>query len=208
MTADLYVSLARMLDYPHEKESLLLAQRVVEGYCDGKGKGLACSVRPFAEFMTGSTLAEIQETYVATFDFNPSVAPYLGHHLFGDNRKKGAYLIALKGEYGRHGYTPLGNELPDHLPVILWFLAHLAHEGSADARKSFIDRHVLPGVGKLGDSFAVSRRDSPWRPVVETLRTVCGEDSSRGTVPTESSGDDVPEKSCLNMVAHPEVSPC
>ncbi len=206
ITAELYASLARMLDYPQEKKGLLSALDLVEGYL--VAERLECSLGPFGDFVTGSTLAEIQEEYVATFDFNPSVAPYLGHHLFGDNQKKGEYLIALKGEYRLHGYIPLGNELPDHLPLMLWFLAHLAGEGETGARQAFIDRYVVPGLGKLGDSFAASRRDCPWRPVVEAVRLVCGEDSARGERPLESIGDGVPEKSRLKTVAHPEVRPC
>lgn len=206
MTAELYASLARMLDYPEEKEAPLSAQRVVEGYLERELP--ACSVRPFAEFVAGSTLAEIQEEYVATFDFNPLAAPYLGHHLFGDNRKKGEYLIALKGEYRLHGYTPLGNELPDHLPVILRFLAHLFREGETGARKSFIERHLLSGVEKLNDSFAASRPDSPWRPAVEAVRLICARDSGRGVRPTACIGHGVLEKSRLKAAAHPEVNPC
>lgn len=206
MTAELYASLARMLDYPQEKKSLLWALGAVQGYL--AAERLDCSLAPYGEFLTASTLAEIQEEYVATFDFNPSVAPYLGHHLFGDNQKKGEYLIALKGEYRRNGYTPLGNELPDHLPLILWFLAHLVCHGNAGARRSFIEYFVMTGVGKLADGFAASRRDSPWRPVVEAIRLVCGQDAAQGTRPAEPAGDGVPEQSRLKMVAHPEVRPC
>lgn len=202
ITAELYASLARMLDYPQDKRSLLSAHGVVQG--DLKEN----SLDSFAGFVTGSTLAEIQEEYVATFDFNPSVAPYLGHHLFGDNQKKGEYLIALKGEYRLHGYTPLGNELPDHLPLILWFLAHLASQGDAGVRRSFIERFVLPGVEKLAGSFAASRRDSPWRPVVEAILLICGEDAAQGVSPVEAIGHGVPEQSRLKMAAHPEVRPC
>ena len=205
MTEDLYASLARMLDYPHEKESLLSALGVVRDCLGNERPG--CSLTLFGEFVAGHALAEIQEEYVATFDFNPTVAPYLGHHLFGDNQKKGAYLIALKGEYGRHGYIPLGNELPDHLPLILRFLAFLASGGEAEARISFIDRHVLPGVEKLSGSFAASRPDSPWRGAVEAASFICSEDSARGAHPTEHIGGGVPENSGLRM-AHPEVRSC
>lgn len=206
MNAELYASLARMLDYPQEKKSLLAALGLVQGYLAGERP--ECALDSYGEFITTSTLAELQEEYVATFDFNPSVAPYLGHHLFGDNQKKGEYLIALKGEYGRHGYRPLGNELPDHLPLMLWFLAHLASQGDAGARASFIDRFVLPGVEKLADSFGASRHACPWRPVVEAIRLICGEDAAQGTRPAEAAGDGVPETNRLKMVAHPEVRPC
>ena len=35
-------------------------------------------------------------------------------------------MIRLKQEFDRCGFTPVGNELPDHLSVVLAFLAHLA----------------------------------------------------------------------------------
>uniref|UniRef100_A0A831UB94 Nitrate reductase molybdenum cofactor assembly chaperone n=1 Tax=Geobacter metallireducens TaxID=28232 RepID=A0A831UB94_GEOME len=206
VTAEIYASLARMLDYPPEKKGLLWAMGTVQGHL--AAERLDCSLAPYGEFLTASTLAEIQEEYVATFDFNPSVAPYLGHHLFGDSQKKGEYLIALKGEYRRHGYQPLGNELPDHLPLMLWFLAHLACHGDPGARRPFIERFVLPGVGKLADGFAASRRDSPWRPVVEAIRLVCGGDAAQGVRPAEATGPGAPEQSRLKMAAHPEVRPC
>ena len=202
----LYASLARMLDYPEEKESLLSAHGAVQGYLDAERP--ECSSGPFAEFVAGSTLAEIQEEYVTTFDFSPVVAPYLGHHLFGDHQKKGEYLITLKQEYRQHGHTPPGNELPDHLPVILRFLAHLADQGKAGALKSFIDRKVLPGVEKLSGSFTSSRQNSPWRPVVEAARLICSADCIQGRHPTESIGDDVPDNSRLKTVAPTEASPC
>jgi len=44
---------------------------------------------PFARLLESSTLAGLQEEYVATFDFNPAVALYLGHHLFGTTGKRG-----------------------------------------------------------------------------------------------------------------------
>lgn len=207
MTAELYASLARMLDYPQDKKGLLTALGVVQKHLAEAGK--ECSLASYREFLLGSTLAEIQEEYVATFDFNPAVAPYLGHHLYGDNQKKGEYLIALKGEYGRHGYRPLGNELPDHLPLMLWFLAHLTCGGDTGARREFTGRFLLPGVEKLADGFGASRRDSPWRPVVEAVRLICGEDTTREEEsPSEPIGDGVPEQSRLKMVAHPEVRPC
>jgi len=205
MIEDLYASLAQMLDYPHDKESLSSALGVVREYL--RDERLECSLTLFGGFVAGHTLAEIQEEYVATFDFNPTVAPYLGHHLFGDNQKKGTYLITLKGEYGRHGYIPLGNELPDHLPLILRFLVFLTRGGEAETRISFIGLHVLPGVEKLSDSFAASRPDSPWRSAVEAVRLICSEDSVRGARPTEPIGDGVLENSGQRM-AHPEVRSC
>jgi len=173
--AECYASLARMLDYPKGVEGIV-------DDCDSVCRilqtiNIESPLEPFGRFVETSALARLQEEYVATFDFNPVVALYLGHHLFGDNRKKGTYLVRLKQEFGRFGFTPSGNELPDHLPLLLGFLAYLARNGEDGVRRSFVSECVLPGVERLGAAFS-ARRDSPWKPVVEAARLLCAADSA------------------------------
>ena len=173
-----YAGLARMLDYPDKKESLLSAHDVVDGFL--RKTGLACPTGPFTEFVTSSSLAEIQEDYVACFDFNPATAPYLGHHLYGDNQKKGAYMIRLKQEFSRHEFTPSGNELPDHLAVVLAFLAHLARHEDEAVRRQFITYYVLPGLQLLNAAFA-ARQHSPWQSLIEAAEGLCTADCKEVT---------------------------
>jgi nitrate reductase molybdenum cofactor assembly chaperone NarJ/NarW len=171
--SDTYASLALMLDYPAEKKKLQEAQAMVSSFLNDHYQGV--SLATFARFADTSSLATLQEEYVATFDFNPATAPYLGHHLFGDNRKKGGYMIRLKQDYGRYGFVPPGVELPDHLAVVLGFLAHLAREEGYEVRKLFIAESVLPGMERMAALFA-DRKDSPWKQVVEAARQLCAID--------------------------------
>ena len=173
--AECYASLARMLDYPAGMEGMLADHGTVSRFL--RKKEIESPLEPFGRFVESSELARLQEEYVATFDFNPAVALYLGHHLFGDHQKKGAYLIRLKQEFGRHGFTPSGNELPDHLPLVLGFLAYLARNAEDGVRRSFVSECVLPGVERLGAAFS-ARGDSPWKPVVEAARLLCAADSA------------------------------
>jgi nitrate reductase delta subunit len=170
-----YDSLARMLDYPQGVEGIVADCDAVRAIL--QANDIESPLEPFGRFLEASALARLQEEYVATFDFNPAVALYLGHHLFGDNRKKGAYLVRLKQEFGRRGFNPPGNELPDHLPLLLGFLAYLARNGEDGVRRSFVSECVLPGVERLGAAFS-ARRDSPWKPVVEAARLLCAADSA------------------------------
>lgn len=173
--AECYESLARMLDYPGEKEGLLKecsnAGRILQS------RNIDSPLERFAGFVDARTLAGLQEEYVATFDFNPAAALYLGHHLFGDNRKKGEYMVRLKQEFRRHGFIPSGNELPDYLPHLLGFLACLARKAEDGARRSFIEECVLPGVERLYINLS-ARKNSSWKPVVESARLLCSGDSS------------------------------
>lgn len=172
--AQSYDSLARVLDYPGKKELLETDCHSLSGFMSQCG--LACPIAAFAGFVATSTLEALQEHYVATFDFNPALALYLGHHLYGDNQKKTAYMIRLKQEFAYHGFVPLTNELPDHLSLVLGFLAHLARQHSDEARQEFIFDSVLPGMERLLTGFA-GRHDSPWEAVVEAARLLCVADT-------------------------------
>lgn len=171
--AAIYDALARMLDYPEEKQQLQVDYGLVSAFLNKQR--LESIISHFGEFADASSLAALQEEYVATFDFNPATAPYLGHHLFGDNQKKGGYMIMLKQEFERCGYSPIGSELPDHLSVVLGFLAHLARQEGEAARRLFIAECVLPGVERIHTAFA-ARQDSHWKVLVETARMLCAED--------------------------------
>jgi len=157
-----YQALATLMEYPQEREAMLASLGSVAAYLDDRG--LVSPVSPFAGFVRGSTLAELQEDYVATFDFDPSRAPYLGHHLYGDHQRKSEYMISLKQEFARFGFAPESCELPDHLSVILGFLAHLARQGEEETRHRFIGQAVLPGLKKLTVS---ERSASPWLPLLQ-----------------------------------------
>jgi nitrate reductase delta subunit len=160
MTAEGYASLACLFGYPQEKESLQQALSILTGLADPRDAITA--IQPFAQFLAGTSLSEIQENYVATFDFSPALAPYLGHHLYGDHQKKATYMIKIKQEFIQHGFTPADNELPDHLATLLGFLSHLSQTGNDEVRRRFIGQALLPGLQKLIAAFA-ERGPSPWQ---------------------------------------------
>jgi len=172
--ADCYDALARMIDYPSEKTGLQKDCDMVVTFMK-KQKLEHRPVASFADFAAASPLASLQEEYVASFDFNPATAPYLGHHLFGDNQKKGGYMIMLKQEFERCGYVPGGVELPDHLSVVLGFLGHLSRQEEQGSRLTFIANCVLPGVERLNSAFE-TRQDFHWKALVETARLLCAEE--------------------------------
>jgi nitrate reductase delta subunit len=178
MIADCYEALARMLDYPAEKQCLQKDYDILGSYL--AEQKLNCHIGTFADFADISSLAAIQEEYVATFDFNPATSPYLGHHLFGDNQKKGGYMIALKQEFSRYGYVPVGTELPDHVSVVLGFLAHLSRQEGSGVRRTLLAECVLPGMERLNEAFA-ARQNSPWKVLVDAASLLCAADCTEVT---------------------------
>lgn len=173
---DTYQALATLLEYPQQREALVASVDRVSRHLDRYG--MRAAVAPFAEFVAGSTLAELQEDYVADFDFNPARAPYLGHHLYGDNQKKATYLIMLKKEFARFGFSPDGCELPDHLSVLVGFLAHLARNREEEPRRRFIEEAVLPGMEKLLSAPQWGR--SRWLPLFQATEGILNRDCKEG----------------------------
>ena len=174
MLADNYAALAHLVDYPSDKTSLLESCQTISRFMQIKGLDLT-GLTAFAAFASNQPLAALQEEYVATFDFNPATAPYLGHHLFGDNPKKGGYMIMLKQEFKQANYCPAGVELPDHLSVVLGFLAHLARHPEGELRQQFINASVLPGLERMEAAFA-EQKETPLKTLITTARLLCAED--------------------------------
>ena len=176
-----YLGLARLLSYPEERNGMLDTCEQIASYF--QEAGLASPAAPFGVLLQSSTLSGLQEDYVASFDFNPRGSLYLGHHLHGDNQKKAAFMIGIKQEFGRHQFLPEGNELPDHLSVILSFLAHLVQRGEDRYRRQFITEMVLPGLGKMTAREPASGQRT-WQSLIDAAEKLCSADCHCEEVPT------------------------
>ena len=83
--------------------------------------------------------------YTGTFDLDAACHPYIGYHLFGETYKRSIFLVELKQRYAAEGFVFSDSELPDHLAVILHFLATTrdeiqAQEIARDALLPVLDR--------------------------------------------------------------------
>jgi nitrate reductase delta subunit len=168
-----YHYFAQAFTYPWDREALLLSMEKIAGYLEKDDRRNPLS--GFREFIARNGLAAIQEEFVSTFDLTPECAPYVGYHLFGDNHKKGEYMIRVKGIYREHGFNAPENELPDHLSVLFGFLAHLSFQGADDERKEFIAAHMLEGVKKMHE-VAVKKPGVHWSDLITAACTVCAAD--------------------------------
>lgn len=79
-------------------------------------------LRQFQGFAQQTPLARIEETYTGVFELDAVCHPYVGYHLFGESYKRSAFILGLKDRYRPYGLS-YGIELPDHLAVILGYLA-------------------------------------------------------------------------------------
>lgn len=158
--AESYRHLTLLFDYPRDKGAL---QAAAQSLADCMAaNGVEMDLAPFVDYITATGLGELQEEYVRTFDFNPLCAPYLSHHLYGDNSRKGDFMIRLKELYRHYDFTPHTCELPDHVAILFDCAAHLTAAGSGDARTSLIATFVAEGLEKM-NSAAAGKDDLHWR---------------------------------------------
>lgn len=138
----IYKMLSVMLDYP--------TQELLEHLPELREKTVSCTdmddmeraaVLKVLQYLGSTSLTELQERYVQTFDLTAEHSLHLTHHLFGDDKNRGPALIDLGELYKDYGVEVLTNELPDYLPLILEFAAYLddseANVFLSDAGKVF-----------------------------------------------------------------------
>ncbi|NNU82018.1 nitrate reductase molybdenum cofactor assembly chaperone [Halovulum dunhuangense] len=112
-------------------------------------------------------LYDLQESYVMLFDRSRTLSLNLFEHVHGESRDRGGAMVSLIETYREGGFEPATSELPDHLPVLLEFLAT---RPSREARDTLADAaHILDALGaRLG------RRDSGYAAAFAALSDLAG----------------------------------
>lgn len=184
LAPDLARAFADVLDYP--RAPLGEAAWTCERLARRRSPAAAALLARFRVFAEERSLGELQEAYTAAFDLDtlselePTLYPYVGHHLFDESHKRSAFLVGLAERYRAHGFSA-GTELPDHLVVLLRFVGvcedrALVGELVRDAIAPAIARMTRDGNGSEGGA---NGRDS-YRRALWALRLVLDEQQSGG----------------------------
>src|SRR4030065_1152744 len=119
-----YQALALLLTYPEqawlahldEVEALLVEEAATNAEAAPRLQALFSLLRE-------SSLIELQQNYVATFDQNPSHSLHLFEHIHGESRDRGQAMVDLIEEYRKHDLEIDASELPDYVPLFLEYLS-------------------------------------------------------------------------------------
>lgn len=125
------------------------------------------ALRPLVEELGGRDIYELQEVFVMLFDRSRTLSLNLFEHVHGESRDRGGAMVSLVETYRDGGFDPITSELPDHLPVLLEFLATRpfteAQETLADAA------HIFEALNAR-----LVRRESPYGAVFASLLQLAG----------------------------------
>ncbi|MFJ8002079.1 nitrate reductase molybdenum cofactor assembly chaperone [Streptomyces sp. NPDC096310] len=89
--------------------------------------------RPLLRFCAAvrdTSVLELAERYVLTFDRSRRRTLHLTYYTDGDTRRRGASLADWKAGYRARGWEPPEDELPDYLPLALEFAARCPEPGT------------------------------------------------------------------------------
>ncbi len=111
-----------------------------------------------------------QEYYIRTFDVQAICFLDIGYVLFGEDYKRGVFLVNIKKEQLKAG-NDCGSELPDHLPNILTLLPKME---DADLAEELIYSLLIPAIHELILKF--SNTSNLYKGLLEILVTIMEKD--------------------------------
>ncbi len=160
--------LAPLFRYPTAE---LVAQvRASEAALRERWPETARCLREFLAFLEVQPPARWEEVYTSTFDLQPVCWPYVGYQLFGESYKRGMFMASLRGTYRQCGFEP-GDDLPDHLAVVLTFLGHCWHR-DPDVARDLVEVCLKPALAKMVQ--AAQKARTPYAALLEALTKVVG----------------------------------
>lgn len=120
------------------------------------------SLQGFLDYLQSQSLRTLQEKYVLTFDRSRTNAMYIFEHVYGEDRDRGSAMVDLLQEYRKYGYELGDGELPDYLPALLEFFAHIPQE---QAQKLLGDAvHVIAHIARQ-----LEQAQSPYAAVLHAV---------------------------------------
>ncbi len=120
-TQDLLKLISLLLQYPDEEIRSLDWQ---SEFANNNEPELFENLNAFGKYFHQTSLVQLQENYVHTFDFNDKTNLYLTYSKLGDEKERGQILAELKQIYEFAGFELNSTELPDYLPLLLEFVSH------------------------------------------------------------------------------------
>ncbi|MFC4336845.1 nitrate reductase molybdenum cofactor assembly chaperone [Salininema proteolyticum] len=167
--------LRRLLD----ETGLLLAypdDDVLEEYEGVRTPALADSARELRAIEP----RDLRLHYTEIFDLRRKTCLYLTYFTDGDTRRRGAALAAFTATYRESGFDMRGGELPDFLPVVCEYAAHV-DLGAGLRILTFYRASLLAMESALaGTPFAEDpERTTPYAPILSELCAALPEPTGR-----------------------------
>jgi nitrate reductase molybdenum cofactor assembly chaperone NarJ/NarW len=157
----LFKILSLLLDYPQVEliDSLQDIDSMLDKIPDCQA---ATSCRGFLRYLGAHPLQCLQEEYTRTFDLHPAASLNLTCHNHAEGNERGMKMTLFKQVYRAAGFDPVGNELPDFLPMVLEFM-YVSPEATLE--------EMLPMIRPSVETLALNllETNSPYAGLVKVI---------------------------------------
>ena len=149
-TQTIYRRLASLFQYPGEDYAIRTKECL--GALAGERTEAASSLEEFYAAIEGKSSDELQELFTRTFELNPICTLEIGWHLYGEDYRRGEFLVKMRQQLREH-QIPETTELPDHLTHALALLASLNGTEAA----AFAEQFLLPALDQMRSAWQTNR---------------------------------------------------
>ncbi|GAB4248476.1 MAG: hypothetical protein Kow0079_00570 [Vicingaceae bacterium] len=171
-----YILLAELFRYP--KEGYKEKVNEVMSYLQAHYPEAANELTRFHDFINQKTLAEIEEIYGITFHIQAICYLDVGYILFGEDYKRGEFLVNMKREQAKIN-NDCGEELPDNIANMLTLLSKSNEE---EFVKELSVRVLIPAVKKMLEEFRAARLELKTKVIKKKQKAIILEDKKEGNV--------------------------
>lgn len=171
-----YIVFANLLRYP-SKDYALKAQEcfvmLQKNYPDA-----AEEIKPFVDYVYLHSEDEREELYTKTFDVQPICYLDLGYVIFGEDYKRGAFLLHMQEEQLKAN-NDCGTDLSDNISNMLTLYTKTDKQELLDELAVKI---LIPGVEKMISEFKQARIDLKIQVLKKMHRAIIQEELNTGNV--------------------------
>ncbi|MDC3413509.1 nitrate reductase molybdenum cofactor assembly chaperone [Aquibacillus sp. 3ASR75-11] len=153
------------LQYPDEMFANSMEELQTEANKLGD-ESIITSFHNFIDQTSNTSLEELCQNYVYTFDFGRGTNLYVTYAEHGEQRGRGAVLANIKKKYEAAGFEMKNNgELPDYLPLMLEFASVSSFEAGTDLLKEYESQIIAIHKQLL-------EMNSPYQFVLQAILTI------------------------------------
>lgn len=157
----IYKYIAHLFNYPGGDNRMVVEQLHLE--LPEYGESVVDYFLPVARHFTSSPVSELQEYYIRTFDVNAACYLDVGYVLFGEESKRGQFLLNMKNEQLKAN-NDCGTEFADHLPNVLTLLPKIEDH---NFREELVVTMLLPALKHMLENF--SKEENKYRYLLQIL---------------------------------------
>ncbi|KAA3595925.1 MAG: hypothetical protein DWQ06_16235 [Calditrichaeota bacterium] len=161
-TTKIFTNFSFLFTYPETHFDEIIKQVLNELVLVGQSEVVE-TLNRLHDFFKSPKFSDVEETFTRTFDMNPACCLEVGWHLFGEDYKRGEFLVLMRQSLAEER-IPESTELPDHLSHCLQLLAKLEDEDGYEFARVFI----LPALEKIQHG-CKDKVTNPYTQLVDAL---------------------------------------